>query len=536
MWSDHLITLPVLLPLVVGATLLLIDDSRRALKGVISVVSSIALLAMTIVLLRHVDATGLPDMVVYRVGNWDVPFGIVLVLDRLSALMLLVTALLAVTAIPFLLARWNRAGSHFSSLIQFLLVGLNGAFLTGDLFNLFVCLEVLLAASYGLVLHGSGVNRVTAGMHYIVVNLIGAFLLLIGISLLYGVTGTLNMADMAARIAAMPEGDRALVHAGAAILSVGLLIKAGMWPLCFWLPTAYSAASAPVAAIFAIMTKVGVYAMIRLWFTVFGPESAAAVLFGGSWILVGGLLTIAFGAIGVLASEKLPRLAAYCVLVSSGTVLAVVGSGHPEALGGALFYLVSSTLAVAAFFLTVELVDRGREPGTDILAVLYEEFGEEELREEDEIGIVIPVTLAFLGIVFMACALVLAGLPPLSGFIGKFAIFNALLGGPEGEVSTTAWVIMGSVILAGLATLISTSRAGIQALWAESDRELPRLQLVEVVPIVVLVGLCVGLTVGAGPMMRYMEDTATSLRAPQEYVRGVFPASDAADVLDGVLP
>src|SRR5690606_34620606 len=107
----------------------------------------------------------------------------------------------------------------------------------------------------------------------------------------------------------MPEGDRALVHAGAAILSVGLLIKAGMWPLCFWLPTAYSAASAPVAAIFAIMTKVGVYAMIRMWFTVFGPESAAAVLFGGSWILVGGLLTIAFGAIGVLASEKLPRLA-----------------------------------------------------------------------------------------------------------------------------------------------------------------------------------------------------------------------------------
>lgn len=534
MWFDHLIILPILLPLVVGAALLLVDDGKRTAKALAGLITAFILLLTTVWLLLYVDGSGTPDMVVYRVGDSAIPFGIVLVLDRLSALMLLLTAILAVAAVPFSLSRWNRAGPHFTSLLLFLMVGLNGAFLTGDLFNLFVSLEVLLAASYGLVLHGSGVNRVTAGMHYIVVNLIGAFLLLIGISLLYGVTGTLNMADIAIRIAAIPEGERGLVHAGAGIMGVALMIKAGMWPLGFWLPTTYAAASAPVAAVFAIMTKVGVYAIVRLWTLVFGPD--AAVSYGADWILLGGLATIAFGTIGVLASQKLTRMAAYTVLISSGTILAVVGSGHAEALGGTLFYLVSSTLAVAAFFLTVELVERGREPGSDILAILYEEFGEEELTHGDEIGVAIPGAMAFLGIIFIGCALLLAGLPPLSGFIAKFAIFDTLLGGAESGVSTVAWVILAMVILAGLATIVAMARSGIQALWAESDREVPTLQLVEVLPILFLLALCVGLTVGAGPAMRYMEATADSLRTPQEYVQGVFSDSNPAEDLGGELP
>ena len=179
----------------------------------------------------------------YRLGDWPAPFGIVLVLDRLSALMVLLTSILALAAVVFSLARWHRAGTHFHALFQFLLMGLNGAFLTGDLFNLFVFFELLLAASYGLVLHGSGLARVKAGLHYIAVNLVASLLFLIGVSLIYGVTGTLNMADLAARIPTIAAENRGLLEAGAGVLGVAFLLKAGMWPLCFWLPTTYAAAS-----------------------------------------------------------------------------------------------------------------------------------------------------------------------------------------------------------------------------------------------------------------------------------------------------
>src|SRR5690606_15909612 len=179
--------------------------------------------------------------------------------DKLSALMLALTAVLALPVLIFSFARWHSAGSHFHSLYQFLLVGLNGAFLTGDLFNLFVFFEVLLAASYGLVLYGSGPLRVKAGLHYIAVNLAASSLFLIGVSLIYGVTGTLNMADLALRIPLVPVEDRMLLEAGAAILGIAFLVKAGMWPRSFWLPTAYMAAAAPVAAIFAILSTVGGY-------------------------------------------------------------------------------------------------------------------------------------------------------------------------------------------------------------------------------------------------------------------------------------
>ena len=269
----------------------------------------------------------------YRLGDWPAPFGIVLVLDRLSALMLLLTSILASAAVVFSLARWHRAGAHFHSLFQFLLMGLNGAFLTGDLFNLFVFFELLLAASYGLALHGSGAARVKAGLHYIVVNLAASLLFLIGVSLIYGVSGTLNMADLAARIPDIAAENRALLEAGAGILGIAFLLKAGMWPLCFWLPTTYAAASPPVASIFAIMTKVGVYIVLRLWLLLFGEGAGASAQFGGEWLLYGGMATVAFGAIGTLASQDMARLAAFSVLVSSGTVLAAIGMGQVGVTG-----------------------------------------------------------------------------------------------------------------------------------------------------------------------------------------------------------
>ena len=402
--ADHLMIAPVVLPLVVGAAMLLLDERRRNAKAALDVASTIALVAIAIALVKKSDAALAGIVGVYRLGDWPAPFAIVLVADRLSALMLLLTSVLASAAAVFSLARWHRAGAHFHSLFQFLLMGVNGAFLTGDLFNLFVFFEVMLAASYGLALHGSGVARVKAGLHYIVVNLAASLLFLIGVSLIYRASGTLNMADLAVRIPDVAPANRALLEAGAGILGIAFLLKAGMWPLCFWLPTTYAAASPPIAAIFVILTKVGAYIVLRLWLLLFGEAAGSSAGSGGDWLLVGGMATVAFAAIGSLASQDMARLAAFSVLVSSGTVLAATGMGRVGVTGGALFYMVSSTLGTGAFFLLVELIERGREPGADVLAVTREAYGEdEELDGQEDVGIAIPATMGVLGLAFIGC-------------------------------------------------------------------------------------------------------------------------------------
>ena len=239
-------------------------------------------------------------------------------------------------------------------------MGVNGAFLTGDLFNLFVFFEVMLASSYGLLLHGSGPRRVQASLHYIVVNLVASFFFLVGVSLIYGVTGTLNMADLATRIPALSGGNRILLEAGASILGVAFLVKAAMWPLGFWLLSAYPAAVAPVAAVFAVLSKVGLYVLLRLCPLLFGTAAGEAAGYGGILLLGGGLVTIAFGLLGVLASQAMTRIASFSLMVSSGTVLAAIGLADEQVTGGALFYLVSSTLTIGAFFLLIELIERGQ--------------------------------------------------------------------------------------------------------------------------------------------------------------------------------
>ncbi|MBK4721034.1 monovalent cation/H+ antiporter subunit D [Azospirillum sp. YIM DDC1] len=538
---DHLVIAPIIIPLLVGALLMLIDERRRALKATLGVASASALLALAVLLLYLTDhtATGADATVrVYRLGDWPSLFGIVLVLDRLSAMMLVLTGILGLSALVFALARWQKAGAHFHSLFQFQLMGLNGAFLTGDLFNLFVFFEIMLAASYGLALHGSGLARVRAGLHYIAINLAASLLFLIGVSMIYGVSGTLNMAELAVRIAAVAPEDRGLLEAGAAILGVAFLIKAGMWPLGFWLPNTYTTVGAPSAAIISILSKVGIYAIIRIWLLVFGDSAGTSAGFGGHWLLIGGVLTIAFGSIAVLATQNLARLAGASVLVSSGTLLAAVGAGQVAVTGGALFYMSSSVLAIAGLFLLIELVERGRMVGADVLAVTREAFGEgedEESDDDDAIGVSIPAIMAILGIAFMACALLLAGLPPLSGFLAKFAILAPMLAqGAEGLPFTT-WALMAALILSGLATVVAMSRTGIDVFWASPAGELPRVRLVELGPVMMLLALCVALTVQAGPVMRYMEDTARSLHGPERYVQGVMTTA-APGTGKGVAP
>jgi multicomponent K+:H+ antiporter subunit D len=510
---NHLIVIPVVLPLAMGALMLLLNERRHTLKAALSFVSVLLLLATAVALLSAADNE---PVRVYPLGDWPAPFGIVLVADRLSALMVLLASVLATAALAFSLARWHRTGPRFHVLLQFLLMGLNGAFLTGDLFNLFVFFELLLAASYGLSLHGSGTARVRASLHYIAINLSASLLFLIGAALIYGITGTLNMADLAVRIPHVSSEDRVLLEAGAAILAVAFLVKAGMWPLGFWLPTTYAAASAPAAALFAILSKVGVYAVLRLWLLFFGAGS------GGELLLYGGLATLAFGLIGVLASQGLARLAGFSLLVSSGTLLAVIGTGDAAATGAALYYLVVSTLGVSALFLLIELVERAREPGADILAVTAAAFlgADDEQEPEEEVGVAIPASMALLGLSFACCALLLAGLPPLPGFVAKVALLGALLA-PD-PVPTAAWVLLALLSLSGLAAIIAMGRTGVRIFWA-TQRSVPRVRVIEMAPVAVLLGLCFALTVVAGPAMRYMQDTAQALHAPRAYIEGVLP-------------
>lgn len=535
-WSHHLLVAPVALPLVAGALLALYDERRQFLKGMINLISTLATLYIAVVLLQFADTSSTG---VYLLGNWAAPFGIVLVLDRLSAMMLVLTAILASASLTFALARWHKAGAHFHSLFQFLLMGLNGAFLTGDLFNLFVFFELTLAASYGLLLHGSGAQRVSAGLHYIAVNLTASFFFLVGVSLIYGVTGTLNMADLAVRIPAVPDESRALLEAGAAILAIAFLVKAGMWPLSFWLLSAYPAAAAPVAAIFAILSKVGIYVLLRLSPLLFGTQAGASAGFGSNVLLFGGMATIVFGVIGILASQAVTRIASYSVLVSSGTVLTTIGLADTGVTGGALIYLVSSTLTIAAFFLLIELVERGQNPAADIIAVTAEAFGDEEAGEQEGgTGSAFPGTLMVLGICFVGCGLLLTGLPPLSGFIAKFAMLAAVLStlgpGIDSGISIVGWSFSALLILSGLAALLAFSRAGIRIFWSPVDASVPRVLVAEVVPVVLLLSLTLAIVVKAEHVMQYMDATARAVHSPEFYVEDVLsaPRISAPDLED----
>ncbi|MFW0753860.1 monovalent cation/H+ antiporter subunit D [Pseudomonas sp. H11T01] len=539
-WMPHLIAAPILLPLLTAALMLMLGEKHRPLKARLNLFSSVLGLGISVLLLQWTQHTSVPGSIgVYLPGNWQVPFGIVLVVDRLSALMLVLTGIIGVCALLFAMARWDGAGSSFHALFQIQLMGLYGAFLTADLFNLFVFFEVLLAASYGLILHGSGRARVSSGLHYISINLLASSLFLIGAALIYGVTGTLNMADLALKIPLVPQADRGLLHAGAAILAVAFLAKAGMWPLNFWLVPAYSAASAPVAAMFAIMTKVGVYTLLRLWTLLFSGQAGASAYFGGDWLIYGGMATIVCAALAILAAQRLERMASLSILVSAGILLSAVGFAQPSLTAGALFYMVSSTLALSALFLLAELIERSRSANEIPLDYEGEIIPRPQKSlqppkgtnlDDDQkavVGQVIPWTMAFLGLSFIACALLIIGMPPLSGFIGKLSLLNALLNplglgnGADEPVSNAAWGLLALLILSGLASLIAFSRMGIQRFWTPKERPSPLLRRLECVPIIALLGLSILLTFKAEPLLRYTQAVANTLNDPQQYVMAV---------------
>lgn len=535
----HLVAVPILVPMLTAALMLLLGEQRRRTKAALTVASGLIGLLAALALLRWVNApdtgTGPGSIGVYLPGNWRAPFGIVLVADRLSSMMVALTGVIAFAVSIYSTSRWDRAGVHFHPLLQLQLAGLNGAFLTGDLFNLFVFFEVMLAASYGLLLHGSGRLRVHAGLHYIAINLAASSLFLVGAALLYGVTGTLNMADLGIRIARLGDADRGLVHAAVAILATAFFAKAGAWPLNFWLVPAYSAAVSPVSAVFALLTKLGIYTVLRLWTILFAPDTGDSAQFGQPVLLAIGLSTLFVSALGITGTQRLSHLAGYSVLISAGTLLTAIGLGQPAVWAGALYYLLSSTLAVSAFFLLIDMIERWRNEGASVAP--HEAAGDapylsEDLKPMKDVnldddqqavyGRAIPAGIAFLGLGFVICTLLLAGLPPLSGFVGKFAMLSALLDTPR--IPPANWSFLALLLLSGFLTLVALSRAGIRYFWTRPVRSMPVLRGLEVVPVVALLAASVALTIEAAPVMNHTSDTARRLFAPQAYRQAVMGA------------
>jgi multicomponent K+:H+ antiporter subunit D len=495
---NHLVIAPVLLPMFAGGMLLFAYWLPLKMQRLISLaaIGALAIVAMALVNVAAQDAH-----VVYRLGGWAPPFGIVLVLDRLSALMLLATALLALFAGAYATRRADAEGPHFHMLFQFQLMGLNGAFLTGDLFNLFVCFEILLIASYALLMHGAGKLRSRAGIHYVVLNLVGSALFLMGVGTLYGITGTLNMADLSVAVAQVAPQDQPLVHAAALLLLVVFTLKAALLPVLFWLPTAYSSASAPVAALFAIMTKVGVYAIMRVHVLIFGPDAGDLSGLAWDWLAPLALTTLAFGTLGILAAGTLRRLAAYQVIASSGILLSTVALATPAALSAALFYLLHTTWISAALFLLADLIAGRRGDHEDRLV------SGPALHQS-----------ALLGGLFLLVAMTGAGLPPFSGFLAKLLILQA-----AHETALMAW-LWSFVLTAALLTLIALSRAGSVLFWRTSEEPPTTTRSVHRTSLTAsggLLALGIGLAVLAAPVTRYTEAAAAQLFDTAAYVAAV---------------
>jgi multicomponent K+:H+ antiporter subunit D len=346
----------------------------------------------------------------------------------------------------------------------------------------------------------------------------------VGVSLIFGVTGTLNMAALARLIPAVPDNTRALLHAGAAVLGVAFLVKAAMWPLGFWLPRTYAAATPPVAAMFAIMTKVGVYVLLRLSLLLFGDGAGvASAHFGSTWLLWGGVATVLVGVVGLLGARELGKLAGYNVLISSGSLLGAIGLQHPAVTAGALAYLVISTLALAAFFLLAGLIAPREDTTEASLLEPYDPAGMALYADEDESHATVPAPVALLGVCFLVCALVLAGLPPLSGFLAKFALLAPMIDAGPGGAGLGAGVLFTLIVVAGFCTLIAMCRAGIQIFWADEGWVFPAIRAGEVASVLLLLGLCLALTVWVDAPLRYLAGAAQQLHAPAHYIQAVLP-------------
>ncbi len=497
---NHLVIAPLLLPLLTGIALILLRGSASPVRRALSGVSTLILVGVAAAVLLQ---AGSGAVQVYRLGDWPAPFGIVLVADRLAAVMVLVTAVLAACVVLYAIRGGDRDGRYFHVLFQLQLFGLNGAFLTGDLFNLFVFFEVLLIASYGLLLHGGGSQRTRAGLHYVVINLVGSTLFLFAVGTLYGLLGTLNMADLAQQAARVAPEDVGTLRAAGLLLFAVFALKAALAPLHLWLPGAYGHTSLPVAALFAIMTKVGAYAILRVYSLVFGVDSGPAAGLLDAWLTPLALLTVVAGTIGMLASRGLAQQAAYLVVVSAGTLLTAFGIGSGAAVAAGLYYLAHTTFAAAALFLLTDVIGRARG----------------ELRDRLIAGPALPQG-QLLGGIFLLIAIAVAGLPPLSGFFGKLLILQSVLDTPW-----ATWVLA-VLLVTSLLAIMALARSGSRLFFkvdegATGALTLPRIDLAGPV---LLLAAGIALVVFAEPVYEFSRAAATQLLQRGDYLAAVLQA------------
>lgn len=487
--SQHLPILPILLPLLM-ATLMLLPPLASTIwrQRVTGLASSATLVIVSILLLRE----SISGSMVYAVGDWQPPFGIILVADRLAALMVLLTSVLAFGALLFAVAGDDNRGKYFHSLFMFQLMGVNGAFLTGDIFNLFVFFEVLLIASYALLIHGSTKTKTPAAVHYVTLNLIGSAFFLFALGILYATMGTLNMADLANKAGQLDDGSVILAKIGVLLLLLVFGLKAAILPLHFWLPRTYAAASPPVAALFTIMTKVGIYAIYRIHIVVFGADAGQLAFVATPWIWPMAILTVLIGGVGVLAAPSLRILVANLVLISVGTLLFAIVMLSEQALIAGLYYLVHTTLVTGALFLLADLISTQRGQAADRFVVSR------------------PMAQApLLGFLFFVAAITVVGLPPLSGFIGKALLMQAA------ETTVQISWIWPTILISSLAALIAMSRAGTNLFWHLSgnkpnkDKAAP----VQIAAIVFLLSASPLMVIFGGPITGFTERVSEQMRS-----------------------
>ena len=498
----HWIILPILLPALVAPFIVLAARYHVTIQRVFSIAGVLGLIVIAAGLAWQAsDGT----VTLYQLGDWAAPFGIVVVGDRLSTIMVLLTSVLALMVLLYAIGSdWDTKGRHFHALFQFQLMGIMGAFLTGDLFNLFVFFEVLLIASYGLMIHSGGNVRLRAGVQYVLFNLIGSTLFLFALGSIYAETGTLNMADLAQRVTAIDPGETVGIRVAAVLLLLVFAIKAALVPLHFWLPSSYAEAPGPVAALFAIMTKVGAYAIIRVYTMIFPPDLEATAGLHGDWLMAAALVSLAIGALGVLSARKLDRLVTFAVIGSMGMVLVSISLFTQASTAAALYYIVHSTLASAALFLIVDMVKSGR---SDLRLVAMP-----------------PIAgAALVSGLFFVSAIAMTGLPPLSGFLGKLLVLEASY-----PTNAVVWVFA-LVLISSLVSVVGFSRAGSVLFWkakatpASEDDEQSSTppSALSFVAVGGLVTLLIAHTAFAGPIHSYMSTTSAQLYAPQPYISTV---------------
>ena len=485
---EHLTILPVLLPLLGALSLLLppLGSSLERQRLASLFFAALTLLA-SLALLLHTRSEGIQ---LYVLGNWQPPFGIALVADLLSTMLVLLTSILALAALLYACAGEDRTGAYFHPLILFQLMGINGAFLTGDIFNLFVFFEVLLIASYALLIHGGGKQKTQAGFHYVALNLVGSSLFLFALGILYGTLGTLNIADMSTKVAQLSEAESTLARAGGMLLLVVFGLKAAMLPLHFWLTRAYASAAAPVAALFAIMTKVGIYSLFRIHTVVFGDNAGPLANMIEPWIWPLAILTVVAGSIGALASPNLRELTANLVIVSVGTLLITVAIQSEKATAAGLYYLVHSTFISAAMFLIAGLISQQRGKAADRFVM------SRKVRQP-----------ALLGVFFFVAAMTIAGIPPFSGFIGKLLTLQAAHAGAE---MLWAWP---TILISSLIAIIALSRGGTTLFWRRSSdkTEAEPASHWQVAAVCLLLLAAPLMVVFGGPLTQYTEQAAQQL-------------------------